>query len=162
MAAITVDGKTKVSWVPTVASQTAPTVANLTAGTALEGVLTADGLVGFQPDTAEVDTTVLSSTYNTNLPGRASYSGTMLRLQKTSATSDTLYDTTLVRGATGYIVIRRGITASTAWTANDKVEVYPVTCGETRNLDPEPNSVQRYEVPLFVSPEPTMRAVVAA
>jgi hypothetical protein len=53
------------------------------------------------------------------------------------------------------------VAATTAWTAADKVSVYPSVCGEVRDLDPEPNSVQKYEVPVKISIEPSLRATVA-
>jgi hypothetical protein len=154
------DGRTKVTFASAIANQAAPTVAELNAGTSLEGIMTPDGLVGFEPDTADVDNSALNSTFDTRLPGRASFSGTMVRLKKTSATADTVYNL-FVRDVTGYVVIRRGTTSSTGWATGDKVEVYPIQTGETRNLAPEANSVQRYEVPLKITGQPTIRATVA-
>ena len=49
------DGRTKVYSVPSIANLAAPTVAELNAGTALDGLMTPDGLVGFEPDTGDVD-----------------------------------------------------------------------------------------------------------
>jgi hypothetical protein len=106
-----------------------------------------------------VDTTSLSSTFDTKRPGRASFSGTMLRLKKQTGT-DTAY-TTMVRGTEGYIVVRRYVDASTAWAAADKVSVYPIQCGETRELAPEANTTARYEVPTMITSDPELRAVAA-
>ena len=160
MSDVIIDGKVRVSWVPTIASQAAPTVAELGAGTSLESLLTADGLIGFEPNTAEVDTTSLDSTFDTKAPGRAEYSGCALRLKKQGA-ADAVY-AALIREAAGYVVVRRDIAASTAWTAAQTVEVYPAVLGETKNLQPEKNAVQKYEVPVMVSSAPTIRAAVAA
>ena len=153
------DGRTRVAWVSTISNIAAPTVAELNAGTLLQSLLTPDGLNGFQPDTADVDVSALDSTFNTNIAGRASYSGTMLRLKKQTGT-DTVYNL-LVRDLQGFVVIRRDVTASTAWASGDKVEVYPAWLGEVRNLDPEANSVHKYEVPVKVSSSPNLRATVA-
>lgn len=155
-----VDGKTKVYWVTTIANKAAPTTAELDAGTALDGIMTPDGMVGFQADTNEVDNSSFNSTFNSKQPGRANYSGTMLRFKKQTAT-DTVFDL-LDRDTTGYVVVRRGSTASTAWAGSDKVEVYPATCGEVRLIDPEPDTMERYEVPIFISAEPSLRATVSA
>lgn len=160
MADIIVDGKTLVYEVPTIADPTAPTAVELNAGVDISDKLTADGLVGFAPETADVDNRSLASTFDTSLPGRASYSGTMLRLKKQSAAGDTIYDT-LVREYATNIVVRRGVDRGTAWAAAQECEVYPVRCGEVRNLDPEANTVQRYEVPLKMASEPELRATVA-
>jgi len=160
VADIIVDGKVKVALVNSISDISAPTVAELEAGTDIDSQLTSDGLSGFQPDTAEVDTTALSDTFDTKMPGRSAYSGTMLRFKKQD--SDTVYDTYTKNTASHVVVRRDGSSASDAWAASDKVEVYPVTCGEVKNLDPEPNSVQRFELPVLVSSEPNLRATVAA
>lgn len=159
MTDIYVDGNTRVSWVPTISNNAAPTTTELNAGFTLQAVITADGLVGFEASTAEVDTTALNSTFDTKNIGRDSFSGTMLRLKKQSS-GDTAY-TTLVRGATGYIVIRRDVTETTAWTSSQAVEVYPVICGQSKFLAPEANTVRRYEVPVMVTSAPTLRATIA-
>ncbi len=159
MADAFTDGRTKVFFVPSVTNIASPTATELTAGTRLSDKMTPDGLAGFEPDTADVDTSALNSTFNTVGAGRAGFSGTMLRLKKQTGI-DTVYNT-LVRDLAGYVVVRRGITEAIAWTVADKVEVYPVIIGEVRNLPPEANSVQRYEVPIKISDTPNLRATVA-
>lgn len=159
MADIVTDGKTKVWSVPSIANIAAPTTAELNAGTALEALMTPDGLQGFEPETADVDNSALNSTFDTKKSGRASFSNTMLRMKKQSGT-DSVYNT-LVREYATHIVVRRGLTASTGWSAGQAVEVYPVECGQVRNLPPEANTVQRYEVPTKITTEPNLRAVVA-
>lgn len=159
MADIPVDGKTRVAWVPTISNAAAPTVAELDAGILLQSTVTADGLAGFAPETAEVDAGSLASTFDEKSIGRASFSNTMLRLKKQTGT-DTIYDT-LVRGAEGYIVVRRYVDQATAWAASQKVSVFPVICGETKELDPEANTMARYEVPTIVRQAPTLRATTA-
>jgi len=154
------DGHTRVAWVPTIADVTQPTVAELDAGVDLQWIVTADGLVGFEPTTAEVDNTALASTFDTRRAGRASFSGTLLRLKRQRGT-DTVYET-LTRYATGYVVIRRSVPEGDAWAAGQEVSVYPVECGETRHLPPEANSVERYEVPLMIVNPPALRAEVVA
>lgn len=160
MADIIYDGKMRVDYVPTISNIAAPTTTELNAGTALTTILKADGLIGFEPDTADVDNTSMASTFDTKLAGRASWSNTALRLKKQAATGDTTYDL-LVRDLAGYIVVRRDVTYSTAWTAAQKAEVYPIVCGEVKNLPPEANSMHAYEVPVKISSQPNLRATVA-
>lgn len=165
MADSLADNRTRVYWVPSISNIAAPTTTELNAGTLLAGTstgtgfLTNDGLVGFEPDTADVDTTALDSVFDTKIAGRGSFSGTLLRLKKQSGT-DTVYNL-LVRDLAGYVVIRRDAPAATAWATSDKVEVYPSILGEVRNLAPEANSVHRYEVPVKISSSPNLRATVA-
>jgi len=158
LADIPVDGQTRVSWVPTIANIAAPTTTELNAGILLQSLLTADGLVGFEPDTADVDNTSLASTFDTLTIGRDSFKGTMLRLKK-QLTGDTTF-TTLTRGTAGYVVIRRDIAETTAWTSAQAVEVYPVILGQRRRLAPQSNTVTRYEVPTKVQSLPSLTAVI--
>lgn len=159
MADSLADGMTRVAFVSTISNNAAPTTTELNLGILLQSVITADGLVGFEANTAEVDTTALDSTYDTKTIGRDSFSGTMLRFKKQTGT-DTAYDT-LVRGVTGYIVVRRDIASTTAWASSQKVEVYPITVGQAKFLPPEANSVRKYEVPTMVSAAATLRATIA-
>lgn len=145
---------------PTISNIALPTTTELNAGTLLQSTLTADGLMGFEATSAEVDTTSLASTFDTKTIGRDSFSGTGLRLKKQTYGSDTIF-TTLTRGTTGYIVIRRGITETTAWASSQAIEVYPITCGQTKYLAPTANSVQKYEVPTPITSAPNLRAAVA-
>lgn len=159
MADITADGKTRVYWVTTISNINAPTTTELNAGISLQATMTADGLAGFQPETADVDTSSLDSTFNTMVNGRTSFSGTLLRIKKQSGT-DTIF-TTLVRDTAGYVVIRRSLAASTAWASAQAIEVYPALCGEVSRIDPEPNTVERYEIPIKITSSPALRAAVA-
>lgn len=164
MADIVADGKTRVYWVTTISNQNAPTTSELNAGTDLTSTLTADGLTGFQPETAAVDTSSLASTFTSNVNGRTSFSSTKLRLKKQSGT-DTIF-TTLVRDTDGFLVIRRSVTQSTSWASSQAVEVYPALIGEVARMDPEPNTVERYELPVMITAGaagtgPSLRAAVA-
>lgn len=159
MADANADGNTRVYFVPTIANIAAPTVAELNAGTRLDTLMTPDGMVGLEADTGDIDNSKLSSTFNTVTPGRVSFSGTLVRLIKQTGT-DTVYNM-LVYGFSGYLVIRRDILASTAWAASQAAEVYPITCGEVRNISPESNSVHKYEIPTKITAQPNMRALTA-
>lgn len=160
MADVFADGNTRVAFVSAIASIASPTTTELNLGTLLQSTMTADGLMGFEATTAEVDTTSLASTFDTKTIGRDSFSGTGLRLKKQTYGSDTVF-TLLARGTSGYIVIRRGVAETTAWTSTQSVEVYPVTCGQRKMLPPEPNSIQRYEVPTPITSAPSLTATIA-
>jgi hypothetical protein len=159
MPDIVADGRTRVYWVTTIANQNAPTTTELNAGISLQGTITADGLSGLQPDTASVDTSSLASTFSTAVNGRTAFSNTRLRLKKQSGT-DTIF-TTLTRDTAGFLVVRRSVLETAAWASAQGVEVYPVICGEVARMDPEPNTVERYEIPLTVTAAPSLRAAVA-
>jgi hypothetical protein len=160
MADIPSDGKTRVDWVPAIANKNAPTVTELNAGIRVSQWSTADGVVGFRPETADVPTTNVESTFDTNTNGRRSFSGTMLRFKKQTG-SDAVY-TTMTPDTEGFIVIRRSLPAATAYASGQHLQgVYPVICGETAWIDPEPNTVERFEVPLKMRDQPALRVAVA-
>lgn len=159
MADIVADGKVRAAWVGSIANIAAPTTSELNAGLLLQLLLTVSGLTGLQPETAKVDTSSIASTFNTARNGRASYDAPMLELKKQDS-ADTAY-TTLIRGATGFLVVRQSIAQATAWASSQAIRVYPAECGEVVHVDFEENSLERYQVPLTITLEPNLRAAVA-
>lgn len=153
------DGRITVWSVPSIANIAAPTASEINAGMRLDIYMTPDGLVGFAPDTAEVPSGKLSSTYDTKLPGRVSLSGTLLRFYMQTGT-DTVYNT-LVYGYATNIVIRKGVLAGATVATGQRLIVAPGTCGEVKPVDVAPNELEKYEVPFMVSPQPTFRSAVA-
>lgn len=158
MGDIPIDGMTRVAFVLSISNKSQPTVAELTGGLLLQEIMTPDGLIGYEPDTGDVDTSSLASTFDTKTIGRDKFSGTMLRLKKQTGT-DTAYDT-LQRGVTGFIVIRRYIAQATSWAAGQRPAVYPIICGQTKELPPERDGIGKYEVPTKINVEPVLRATV--
>jgi hypothetical protein len=155
------DGQIRIFWVLTIASIAAPTVAELNAGTDLTPVMTADGLVGFEANTADVDTSSINSTFDTKTIGRDSFSGTLVRLKKQTGGTDSIYNTMNSRGTSGYVAIRRDIAYATAWTAAQKCEIYPAILGPIRRLAPIANNVTKYEVDTKISSAPNLNATVS-
>ncbi|MGW1160361.1 phage tail tube protein [Streptomyces sp. NPDC002519] len=153
------DGNTKVAFATSIASITAPTAAELTAATDWTSRLTPDGLKT-DPSTADVDTSSLASTFTTNQPGRRSYTVELTFKRGSTPTEDNPYST-LVYGATGFIIVRRGVSYTTAFATGDKVEVYPVAAGEPQNIAPAANEVSKFMSPLKVTSDPATRATVA-
>jgi hypothetical protein len=159
MADFTSDGMTRVFYVAAIASPNAPTTTELNGGLALQSLITADGLEGFEPATSDVDNTALNSTFDTVTIGRDKYSNTMLRMKK-QLSADTTFST-LTRGTSGYIVIRRDLAETTAWTSTQPCEVYPITCGQRRRLKPEGNTLTRWEIDTKITSAPFLSAQVA-
>lgn len=154
------DGRTRVAWVATIANIAAPTTAELNAGILLQTVMTPDGLIGFEADTADADTSSLASKFNTVDNGRFTFSGPMLRFKKQTS-GDTAYTTLGTFGTTGYVVIRRSMDESTAWASTQPVEVYPAKTALRRRLAPEANATEKYEIPIKIYTQPNIDAVVA-
>jgi hypothetical protein len=159
VADIIADGRTRASWVTTITTIAAPTVAELNAGIQLQNTLTPAGLQGLQPETAKIDASSLASRITLQRNGRAGIDGALLEFKKQDAT-DTIYDT-LLFGVTGFLVVRTSILESTAWTIGQKVRVYPMECGEVQHVDIEENTLERYQVPLTLTSQWNLRATVA-
>lgn len=159
MADIVADGKTRVAFVPAISTIASPTTTELNAGTLLHYFITADGFTGLTPTTNTIATTSLGSKSNTSRNGRVTFEQFNLQIKKQDAT-DTVYNL-LVRGLTGFLVVRNSIDVDTAWLSTQKLRVYPIECGEAGWVDPEPDSLERYVVPMTVTVDPNQRAAVA-
>jgi hypothetical protein len=155
---IPIDGKTKVTWASAIASTSAPTVAELNAGTALELKMTPDGL-SIPTATGAANSSVLGKRYGHQRAGQLTVSGIKLKFHHEE--TETIFST-LVLGTVGFLVVRQGIVATTAWAANQKVEVYPLEVGEYDNDKPAPNGMWDFEIPAFLYDDPVKRATVAA
>jgi hypothetical protein len=150
------DGMISVWWVPTIADITAPKAATEIGGAGsvrLDPRLTPDGLdTGAGSDT--IDTSKMASTFNTKIVGRRNFDGLKVMYVRGDAVGEQLLDTTLVYKAQGYLVVRRGVAASVAPAAAQKVEVYPAQCGEPQYASPAPNALQTVTVPLTLTADP--------
>ncbi|MFF4489415.1 hypothetical protein ACFY0F_23450 [Streptomyces sp. NPDC001544] len=153
------DGMTRVAWVSSIANISAPTAAELTAGSDFTTRITPDGLK-LDPSTADVDTSSLASTFDTKTVGRVGFDVELTFKRGTTGAEDLPF-TTLKYGVSGYLAVRRGVAYSTAWTAGQKVEVYPITCGEPQNSSPAANEVLKFVSPMKVTSQPSTNATVA-
>jgi hypothetical protein len=151
------DGMIKVALVSTLTNPAAPTTTQVSAGTQLDGRLTPDGL-SISVETASVDSSKLNSTANSETIGRDSYT-VSVKYVRGDQTEAVAVQTALVRGAAGYLVVRRDKLATVAWTAADKVEVYPVICKRPNPDAPSPNTLQAVTVPMSVTDGNLVRGV---
>lgn len=157
MSDLFVDGYIKCSFVPTIANIAAPTTTELNAGTSLESFITPTGLQ-IKPTTATVDTSNVASTFTTQAAGRRSFAITVEMKRQTP--TDTAYNLLPYR-TSGYLVVRRTLTAATAYASGQTVEVYPVTTGEPETAPPAANEVQKFTSSMMVTSDPNTRAVIA-
>ena len=159
MADSTADGRIKIYAVVTIANIAAPTTSELNAGIDLTPYITPGGFQGFEADTATVDSSKINSTFNTGQPGRISFGNQMIEFIKQTGT-DSTYNT-LIYGYVTNIVIRQDVAYATAWASSQAVRVYPVTCGEVKEVTTAPNEMHKYQVPMISSSQPNQRAAVA-
>jgi len=141
------DGLTKVSWALTCSSTSAPTAAEANAGVSLEGFITPDGL-DISRTTAMVDTGALSSTQDSEVPGRRKDSVTLTFKHQGDAVAPY---TTFASRPSGFLFVRYGVASTTTWTAAQRVDVYPCQAGDRMRMKPAPNEVLKFSVNLAVS-----------
>ncbi|MCX5601627.1 hypothetical protein OOK29_26095 [Streptomyces phaeochromogenes] len=153
------DGKTKVVWLTSLSSQTAPTATELNAGADYTPRITPDGLK-IDPSTAEVDTSSLASRFDTREPGRVT-TDIELTFKKGTTLQEQAPWTALTYGVHGYVCVRRGLDYETAFAASQIVEVYPVACGEPAEQPPAANEVSKFVSKMMLWAPPSTRAVVA-
>lgn len=151
------DGMIKVGFVPAIADVDGPTVAELTAGVDLEGRLTADGL-SIGSETAGIDTSKLNSTANSETIGRDTFSVSVTYVRGSDTEATDVQDA-LVRGAAGYLVVRRNIVSTTAWAAAQEVEIYPVIVKRPSPNAPAANALQTVVVGMSVTNGNDVRAI---
>jgi len=157
MADVIIDGKVAVVFAPSVADISAPTTAEITAGVVLHDFLTMDGF-SIDFSVADIDTTALSSTFNTLLPGRLELTteATFKDQGRTAAPWTTFAD-----NVEGYLIVRRNVAANDAFVASDSVEVYPVQAGVRQPIAPAANEVSKFGITFHHTTAPNIDAVVA-
>ena len=162
MASYVFDGMVRATWCPTIGNIALPLVSELTAGTALEGYITPDGL-DITPKDASVDTSTLKSAINSAKPGRIDYQVSITLLRDNS--TDVAWNLFL-RGTVGYLVVRDNLDSATGWVAGQNVAVYPGTAGIPKKDKIAINKRQTFATELFMggaaNQVPNERAVVAA
>lgn len=157
-------------WVTTIANKSAPTAAEISAGVKLHPQLTNDGLK--TPKTGNtIDAADASDLFNKTIGG--SYggdTGEVTCYRDTASASDTAY-TTLVDGATGFLVVARagfgqdGTTGKGSPdgtpTAGDRCEVWPAQVITQAPVDIADGTVTRFSASISFPDSPDIHAVVA-
>jgi hypothetical protein len=158
MAAVPIDGRVRVTNCASIANIAAPTVAELNAGTAIEGYILPDGL-DIDVETGTVNLSNLGSTFTNEGAGRRKPT-VNISFHHEGPGSDVPYLLYPFR-TNAFIVVRRGTDRTIAWTIADKVEVYPVQAGEAKQTKPAVDGTWDFTIPFKVSADPNTRAVVA-
>jgi len=161
MADIISDGMTKVSWVTTITSVTAPTAVELNAGIALESFITPDGL-NITPTQDMVDTSSLASTQDSEVPGRYKETGELVFKQQGYAGPPwkTFDDTTPGVRPAGFLVTRIGKPAASVFAAADVVTIRSVKVGRRNELPATKNEVVKFSMPVAIQQTTQAVAVV--
>jgi hypothetical protein len=166
MSRVKLDGNVRIAFVPgegAIADIHAPVLADVNDAAnvlTLAHQLTPDGLnINLSEDTKDVSR--FDSTFNHSEPGRSG--GTIdLTYFRDSIEANEDAQTVMLRDVVGYLIIRYGKPATSAFIATDVIEIYPVTCGNQRP-GPTPKNADRVTVQtLYISDDWDTAAVIAA
>jgi len=159
------DGNVRVTLVSALANPLVPTVAELTAGSAVDisCYLTAGGWVPTQ-DQATISDDRLCSSQVFGQPGRKTLGLTLTVIDNTNSANAATYNKAvdaLIEGTQLTAIYRPGIPYETAFAAGQKVTPWPFKPGMKNELPPEANSVIKAEYQTFVTGN-VVRAVAVA
>lgn len=158
MARLVYEGRTNVYWLTTVANTSAPTVAEITAGTELTDFVSKDG-VAVNINTNNVDSATIAEVFDSQVVG--SYGADLQLTMFRDDTADTAWEL-CVYGTSGYLVIDRFNVSGSLPAATDKVEVWAVEMHQPAPQNSAANTQQRFIEKFAVTAAPKLAAVVAA
>ena len=156
------DGNVKVVVVTTIANTSAPTAAELNAGTSVDisCYLTADGLTPGLDEQVITDSR-LCEIETFEQPGRVQRTLAVQYIDNTNTALANAAKTALVPGTALFLAVRGGKAFDTVFAAADKVMISPIKPGQYSKLPPEANSVLKIAQKLFVTGRTIPDATVA-
>jgi hypothetical protein len=162
-AAVTTNGTMLALFVETLADYTAPTVAELTAGSVIDLTcyLTGDGL-GTETTENNVEDPRLCSKQVYEQRGDFTNTMELTYVMNPGSPSNDEARLGLPPGTVGYVVLRWARDHETAIAAGHEVDVYPVEMGEQRKQTPARNAVHRIMQKPFVVGEVARDVAVVA
>jgi len=151
-------GITKFFWVPTITTKTAPTVAEITAGTALTAEIAE--VNGFEFVNQLIETPDMASTFTSKITGGDSIDDSSIVFYQKKTGTDTI-KAALAKGNVGHVVIFDRGTAGANAAAADKCEVWPAVVASNSNQYTADNEAAKFNV-VFACTDPKVDATVAA
>lgn len=156
MARIISNGEVRIVWVMSIADPSAPTVAEITAGTNITGFISS---LDTPLDGNAVDSSDLSSAFNKTVAGK--FGGNVNAQMYRDDTADTAFSL-FPRNTTGFLVIRRIGGSDNAVIAGDDVDVWPLRVITRSDVALDDESVQAFTVNFAALDEPDIQVAVAA
>lgn len=156
MARTVYEKNTKVYWAITVASESAPTVANIAAAVNLTPFTAKDG-VATNVNTNNVDSATIDESFDAQLAGSWGANVQLTMFRDDVAADDDAW-VACVYGTDGYLIISRfGVPI-----AGSVVEVWPAQMHQPAMENSAANAQQRFVETFAITGEPNLAAVVAA
>lgn len=137
-------GNRRLSWVPSIADMSQPSLSELNAGVRLECLVTANNFQLGGTDEEEITDPAMCSMSNASVPGRVKYSGEMDFFRYTTTPEDLGWTTFTTGGLAGFLVQRLKLPYTQAWAATQDVQVYEAVAGIPMIQTPD-NNVTGYE-----------------
>jgi hypothetical protein len=162
MADFSAEGQIRVDYVATIANKSAPDASSeLNTATPLSSWIPPDGWApAFSQNS--VTTTSLASTFITSVPGTSGGPISLTFKRSNTPGTDTAWNL-FKTGPSGYLVAREGQGGALgAWTAGDKVQVYPGKAHIGLPAQTAENTPRTFTVQWEPSEAPDLDATVAA
>lgn len=158
MARYSIEGRSRLYHVPTIANKAAPTVAELNAGTDLTAFTPRDG---FAPSLTQnvVDTSSLADSFDITEIGSEGGSFTLTQYRDNG--TDTSWNLYVAGGIAGFLAWREGIVTATAWAVGQKVQVWPYSAHKPIPVQTAANEGRKFTVMLAIPAVPDRNATVA-
>lgn len=150
-------GNSEVWLVPTIASQAAPTAAEMNAGTRLTGFIRGGVSVDFSSQLVETGT--LLSGFNSQAAGTFGGGTNTISGILRDNTADTAW-TALPRGTTGYLAVQRGVSTGESWAAADVVSIYPWEVVARKPGDLSRDQLDTFDVDFAITAVPSENVAV--
>lgn len=151
------DGMTKVVFSLSVASISAPTVAELGAAADWSTFITKDGL-SEPSDQNNTPVASLADTFNAQVPG--SFGGALELTAMRDNQTDIVWNT-IVYGLAGYVIIRSGIPVASSFVVGNPLRVYPVIWHEPVMSSTSGDTPDQFTAMAPVNRQPMLKAVAA-
>jgi len=161
-ASVTFDGTDLVLWVPTISSISAPSLAELTAGSVVDlSFYFSD--TGWAPALTEAGITDnrLASDTDFSGPGRKAYAFPLMYVYNPLVPAQDKARTTLLENTLGYFVERTAVPYSTALAAGQFVRCYAVKLGRQMEAGRTANHPWTIQQQAYLRPPGTTSALVA-
>lgn len=153
MARYTRKGKSKISFVPTIAVLAAPTIAEINAGTTLDTQM--NEMSGFQFKNSVIKTPDLSTTFVSQIPGEDEADDSSITFYDDDTT--TTLRTALAKGQAGFIVLM-----PYGKTATKRAEVWPATSTGFNDEWTVANEPAKAVAQFSITAPPVQSATIAA
>lgn len=145
-------GKTKIFFVPTIASLSAPTAVEINAGTQLDTQLAE--INGFEFTNTAIDTPDMASSFVSKIPGEDTVGDSNMTFYQLSGTTNPI-SLALAKNAVGYVVLFHEGIAGALPAASDKCDIWPVIVASNSKRYTVANEAAQYQVVFTNTAAPT-------